>query len=228
MSCYAAADGVNALSNISDTRILHRIDPLIYFNQTLPSLRPPESPNALQNGRHLKSNNKKRTYQLAFLLLVHGNEKVLQNIKKQVEILDDGSAIILIHIDARSDPRLRSSVERFIEDREKQLNEERAQRQLKSLGIDDKEEVAGNVFIAQNCYEVKWGHISIVWAQLNGFWELLDVADWELVINLSANDMPLRRSREIFRVLKEQKYRGKNFVDYFANDCWFFSSSHCC
>ncbi|KAI8839903.1 hypothetical protein BC829DRAFT_403666, partial [Chytridium lagenaria] len=53
----------------------------------------------------------------------------------------------------------------------------------------------GNVFMAKKTYDGMWGHISLVWMQLNGYWELMELADWEYVINLS--------SREVYRVLNQ-------------------------
>ncbi|KAI9349295.1 hypothetical protein DFJ73DRAFT_834136 [Zopfochytrium polystomum] len=67
--------------------------------------------------------------------------------------------------------------------------------------------------MAQFRYKGMWGHISLVLMQLSGYWELLDLADWDYVINLSAVDYPLRTSREIVRVLDLPETRGRLWIE---------------
>lgn len=77
---------------------------------------------------------------------------------------------------------------------------------------DSATKIHSNVYLAQNRYRGTWGHVSLVWMELSGFWELLDLADWDHVINLSVADYPLRRSREIARLLGRNGYRDFSFI----------------
>ncbi|KAJ1564200.1 hypothetical protein HK405_015549, partial [Cladochytrium tenue] len=77
----------------------------------------------------------------------------------------------------------------------------------------DIDDVPGNVFLSQTPLRGQWGHVSLVRIQLSGYWELLDLADWDHVINLSVFDYPLRRSAEIQRLLGLPANRGKSWID---------------
>ncbi|KAJ3413172.1 hypothetical protein HDV05_008375 [Chytridiales sp. JEL 0842] len=74
-----------------------------------------------------------------------------------------------------------------------------------------------NVHLTSHRYAGMWGHVSLVWMQLSGYWELLDMADFEYVINLSAFDFPLRRPEEMYRFLKKQGRKGGEvFIEYWS------------
>lgn len=53
--------------------------------------------------------------------------------------------------------------------------------------------------------------------QLNGFWELLDLGDWEYVINLSNTDWPLRRNADVYKYLDAPKYKGKSQIRWWTS-----------
>ncbi|KAJ3328051.1 hypothetical protein HDU76_010676 [Blyttiomyces sp. JEL0837] len=72
----------------------------------------------------------------------------------------------------------------------------------------------GNVFLAKHRIVGAWSHISLVWMELSGYWELLDMAKWDIVINLSAQDFPFRRSREIHRFLTTGANKGLNMIQH--------------
>jgi hypothetical protein len=169
--------------------------------------------------------------------MAHGDVSIRDNIESLINELDDGAAILLIHIDAKSDVRLQPAVEGVIRQREKLVNDARRRRAVAACrrlhaeknassslacGSVHYQEVAGNVFLAKTRYDAMWGHASMVWMELNGFWELAELAEWEYVINLSAMDFPLRRSREIYRLLEGSPYRGMNFIEYWLDDGLFF------
>ncbi|KAJ3332871.1 hypothetical protein HDU76_012795 [Blyttiomyces sp. JEL0837] len=77
--------------------------------------------------------------------------------------------------------------------------------------------VKGNVYLARHRYRGMWGHISLVWMELSGYWELLELAEWDVVINLSAADFPFRRSREMHRFLTSEKNKGKSFIGHWED-----------
>ncbi|KAI9207406.1 core-2/I-branching enzyme-domain-containing protein [Polychytrium aggregatum] len=139
----------------------------------------------------------RRKYKIAYLLMVHEISGFIQ-LKSLIDKLDDGDSITLIHIDARS-KELRSKVQAWLASRPGGLKE-------------------GNVFIAQYSFKNVWGHISLVFTQLSGFYELLDLADWDYVINLSNYDWPLARNEVIHKTLRDDamKHRIKdaNWIEY--------------
>ncbi|KAI8847060.1 hypothetical protein BC829DRAFT_444809 [Chytridium lagenaria] len=131
-------------------------------------------PATLNTPLTIKDSGKRRQYKLAFLLMVHGKASNIDNVINLINILDDGSAIILIHVD------------------------------LNPTTFTNKSTVTFHGY---------WGHISLVWMQLSGFWELLDLADWDHVINLSAADYPLRYSRDMHSMLSSPAYKGRELVE---------------
>ncbi|KAJ3094197.1 hypothetical protein HDU96_001793 [Phlyctochytrium bullatum] len=196
LACYSAADGSNGLAKLSSTRLVYRIDPLNYFKMNIPNYARSKSRIA----------GPRRKYQVAYLLMIHGDSSIIENVGFLLKQLDDGSAIILIHVDTQSDD-LYDTVNYFIKQREAEMN---------AINRPNSAPVPGNVFMATHRYRGRWGHISLMWMQLSGFFELMDMADWDHVINLSAFNVPLRKGREIQRILNLPTNKGKNFVSYWG------------
>ncbi|KAJ3066072.1 hypothetical protein HDU98_010607, partial [Podochytrium sp. JEL0797] len=164
---------------------------------------------------HLRKDGTKRRYKLAYFLMVHGKPTTLASIQTLVAELDDGSAIFLIHVDDRAESRqLKQDIKEWIVQRENALKEVKVAVKNSFDGND----VAGNVFLTKTSYQISWGHGSIMWMQMNGFWELLELAEWDHLINLSANDYPLRKSKDIARILSQPEMEGYNFIDYWTVD----------
>ncbi|KAJ1555957.1 hypothetical protein HK405_009935, partial [Cladochytrium tenue] len=166
---------------------------------------------------------RRRRYSVAYLVMIHGSPAAgLANLRSIVGELDDGSAVFLVHVDLSS-VELRERVAEWIHERDRAIT----MRVRNSAGggtmdgADDAAEPGGlihsNVFLAQYSYRGMWGHISLVWMQLSGFWELLDLADWDYVINLSGHDFPLRRSREIARLLNLEHNRGMSSIGHWLD-----------
>ncbi|KAI8848110.1 hypothetical protein BC829DRAFT_444049 [Chytridium lagenaria] len=145
-ACYCVAEGSNSLASISPTRLLDVVDPLKYFKGVIPAYAP--KPSKLPAPR--------RNYKLAFLLMVHGDKTMLENIKFLIDELDDGSSIILIHVDLHS-IELFEAVAEYITDRIFNMS-------LISLGF----------------------------------------------------NVPLRKGREIQRILGQAKFADKNFISHWG------------
>ncbi|KAJ3107951.1 hypothetical protein HDU96_007712 [Phlyctochytrium bullatum] len=197
-TCFAIADGSNPMANLTDNTLLHQVDSHHYISPIIPAINP--APSRIPGPRRKY---KTRPAQLAFLLMCHGKSANLENVINLLNILDDGSAIILIHVDQKSED-LYNEVSKYVKEREAAMNRKLRPGQDPQLG---------NVFMAQSRFHGYWGHISLVWMQLSGFWELLDLADWDHVINLSAADFPLRYSRDMHRMLNSPTYRGRDFIE---------------
>ncbi|KAJ3318790.1 hypothetical protein HDV06_007041 [Boothiomyces sp. JEL0866] len=182
-ACYSVAEGANPIANFSSTKLTVKLDAINYFSDTLPSLKKSDS---------MITGPRKR-YKLAYLFIIQEKE-FLQQSKMLIETLDDGQAIILVHID-KDKTEDYNELERYLKDR--------------------LHNTAGNVFLARNRYNYLQGHISSVFIHLSGYFELLDLADWDYVINLSSVDWPLRRNNEIHRIL--ELHPGYSYVDYWVD-----------
>ncbi|KAJ3032967.1 hypothetical protein HDV00_006876, partial [Rhizophlyctis rosea] len=187
-ACFISAEGTSHYLNMTDHPLMVGIDPLHYFKENIPSIAPSPS----------KFPGERRKYKLAYLFLVH---EVLgaPQLEMLIDILDDGNALILIHVDARSQ-QLHNNLDQYIKKREFQKGQRVGR---------------GNVHLAQKRFPCIWGHSSLVLAQLSGFWELRDLAEWEYVINLSNFDWPLVRNGRILEVLNGMGRR--NWIEYWVD-----------
>jgi hypothetical protein len=68
-----------------------------------------------------------------------------------------------------------------------------------------------NVFISSKSYDVKWGEMSVLQADLICMKDLLKYKKWKYFINLTGQDYPLKTNLDIVRILKA--FKG-------ANDVW--------
>ncbi|KAJ3295422.1 hypothetical protein HK104_002685 [Borealophlyctis nickersoniae] len=184
--CYSAAEGTAAFVNMTSAPLLVKIDPVTYFQDTLPALK--AAPSSIPGPR--------RTYKLAYLFLVHEIAGFKQ-LETLIDILDDGTAILLIHVDSRSSD-LHLLVSDLLQTREKTLHNGSK----------------GNIHLTKHRAAGAWGHISLVYAQLLGFFELRDLADWDFVINLSNYEWPLASNAEILRTL--EKHGKKSWIEYWV------------
>jgi hypothetical protein len=183
-ACYSTAIGNSHFVNISRQPLLISIDPVTYFEPILPAI-------------NLKFETGLRKFKLAFLIMVH-EMKGFSNLVELLDILDDGDAIILIHVDGKSgSAKLYSKIEEWIKNK-KALQE-------------------SNVHLAKFRMHNLWGHSSLVLTQLSGFWELKELADWDFVINLSNYDWPLKRNKQAYDALE----LGKNYIEYWAENGTF-------
>eukprot|EP00842_Homolaphlyctis_polyrhiza_P001241 jgi/Hompol1/2117/HPOL_002833-RA len=185
-ACYAVAEGNNPSANLTDARFIHSFDPSIYFHDTLPSI--PE-----QSSRKLT-----KRYLMAYLIMVH-DESGFNQLKMLIDVLDDGNAIILIHVDLASSA-LHQTISNYLVTR-------KAMSSVAQNG--------DNVFLAQHRFGNTWGHISLIFTQLSGFWELADLADWDYIVNLSNYDWPLRNSRDAHRSL--DVFKGFSWIDFWSD-----------
>jgi len=126
----------------------------------------------------------KPQYKLAYLLLVH---RGFENILALINALDDPSVFIYIHIDHLAPASFRTEIEWLANKRP-------------------------NVAIMDFSFTISWGHISILWAQIRGYFSLLDLIDFEYVINLSAFDYPLKSANTIFNHLERKP--GSSWIDW--------------
>jgi hypothetical protein len=180
LACYLAAEGNTGFSKISTSNMLISVDSASYFEPILPTISPNPAPN-------------RRRFKIAYLLMVHLRTG-LNSLKNLLAIIDDGEAIILIHVDKKDRDGVYSAILQL----------------LNSATFK-------NVHLAKTRFANIWGHVSLVFSQLSGFWELFDMADWDFVINLSNFDYPLGDNLFIHNNLKNASL-DSNWIDYFSED----------
>lgn len=180
-ACYSTAIGDSHFVNISRQPLLISIDPITYFEPILPAI-------------NLKIDGKRKKFKLAFLIMVH-ELKGFGNLIRLLDVLDDGDAIILVHVDGKSSSeKLYLKIEDWISNRKILQN--------------------SNVHLAKFRLHNIWGHSSLVFTQLSGFWELKELADWDFVINLSNYDWPLKRNKQVYDALE----LGKNYIEFWSEN----------
>ncbi|KAJ3413140.1 hypothetical protein HDV05_008478 [Chytridiales sp. JEL 0842] len=239
-ACYMAATGSNAMAPLAEKRLLARISAPSYFS-FLPTL----VDNLKRNHQRMRTSEirniygatpTREKYAIAYLLLVHDSSCV-RCIKDLVDEIDDGNALVLIHVDLRSD-YMYHQLQYWLTRRKREAPTPRTMKDYMkakrrsegsfwsnwggSFQVDDSDESDfertsqadkkhTNVFLANFRHKGFWGHKSLVWMQLSGYFELMGLADWDFTINLSGQDYPLRSSSEIHRWLMKDGNRGKGY-----------------
>jgi hypothetical protein len=146
-----------------------------------------------RHSNRIKQRQNKQFHRLAYVLLVHAN---LDQILVLIDALLDPFVTIVIHVDAKN-PALKQSLLAHIHTTIHPLLRHR-------------------VRVLRQSFNGLWGHVSLVWAQLAGFFELLDMnRQWEYVINLSGNDYPLQSNAYIYRHLKSHGHA--NFIHHWPS-----------
>jgi hypothetical protein len=129
-----------------------------------------------------KSSLSKPRYNLAYIIVVHDN---LGNVLALISALDDPSVFIYVHIDMSAPKSFREALQNVANTRT-------------------------NVVVMPTAFSVTWGHITVLWAQLRAFFDLLDLVDFEYVINLSGSDYPIKSPQSIYHHL--QLRPGNNWL----------------
>lgn len=124
--------------------------------------------------------NYKRHYKIAYVLMAHNYG--LKEIKNLYSLLYEEDAFFYYHIDAK-EPWFKKEVKDWI----------RNDPVLKSRC---------NSAIIPNPTSVLWGHASMVFAQLELFFQLRHLIDFDYVINLSVDHYPMKSTRAIHHSLE--------------------------
>jgi hypothetical protein len=126
-----------------------------------------------------------RATKLAIFIMAHRSMKRLQSI---IELLADDNVFILIHVDARKE-QFKMDLMQWIQARQ-----------------------FPQVRVMDTSIAVYWGDSTMVKVTLAGYFELIDWSlDWEYVINISGDDLPLKSPKEIMDILATYP-RATNFI----------------
>ena len=123
----------------------------------------------------------------AYLILIHDKP---ENVEALIDALlsPDDSVFIYLHIDAEN-------FEATVPYTREILQNVQARK---------------NVALMETRFAITWGHISMLWAEIRGFFDLLDMISFDYVINLSGSDYPLKTATVIYDHL--QRRPGGNWL----------------
>jgi Core-2/I-Branching enzyme len=116
----------------------------------------------------------KQHYQIAYVLMVHEN---FENVKALIDALSDPQAFIYVHVDYLSADSFKEAMSR--------LASERRDFQLMPTQ-----------------FYVSWAHVSLLWIEVRAFFDLLDMIDFDYVVNLSGADYPLHSTGTVHAALE--------------------------
>lgn len=131
----------------------------------------------------------KKRYKIAYFIMAHANKKCLM---AMMDALYSTEAIYLIHVDANF-PDFKEEIKEWVE--YSKFN---------------------NVHVMKASFYGQWGSSSLVFIELEGFFQLIDMAEWDYVINLSVYDYPLANTSTIHYIL--EKTPQKSYLAYWAGD----------
>ncbi|KAI9105590.1 core-2/I-branching enzyme-domain-containing protein [Phlyctochytrium arcticum] len=135
---------------------------------------------------------RRRRYKIAYLLLLHER---LDTFSKLFEALFDQDGVFLIHVDAKRGP-FRSEIQAWLTGHPVYSQ-------------------ASNIFVMEKSFNINWGASSIVFGQMEGFFTLMDLAEWDYVVNLSGYDYPVRSSKAIHTILERNP--GKVYIEHWQD-----------
>jgi hypothetical protein len=125
---------------------------------------------------------KKRHYNLAYILIVH---EEFENVRALIEALADPTAFIYIHVDLEASDKFRKSITELVAGRP-------------------------HILLMPNPFAVAWAHVSLLWTEIRAYFDLLDLIEFDYVINLSGSDYALKSARAIYKDLERR--RGSNWL----------------
>ena len=131
----------------------------------------------------------RKRYKIAYLILAHEKISCLMTM---MDALYSHEAIYLIHVDAHY-PEFKKKVMDWV----------------KTTKWD-------NVYVMSKSFYGQWGGSSLVFMELEGFFQLMDMAEWDYVINLSVHDYPLANTSTIHHIL--EKTPQKSYIGHWVGD----------
>lgn len=126
--------------------------------------------------------NYKRHYKIAYVLMAHDHG--LEEIKNIYSLLHEDDAFFYFHIDAK-EPLFRKKVKDWI----------RTDLIIRSRC---------NAAFIPNPTSIVWGHATMVFAQLELFFQLYHLIDFDYIINLSIEHYPIKSTNAMYLTLQVQ------------------------
>jgi Core-2/I-Branching enzyme len=117
--------------------------------------------------------NHKLYYQLAYVILVHN---YFENVKALIEALTAPTVFIYVHIDVSAPASFKQKMHVLAEQRD-------------------------DFVIMPSSFSVSLAHVSLLWVEIRAYFDLLDLIDFDYIINLSGLDYPLKSPQAIHTAL---------------------------
>ncbi|TPX33529.1 hypothetical protein SmJEL517_g03625 [Synchytrium microbalum] len=212
-SCRMAIDGTNEWALLADAKWLQHVNSANYFPEMsfgstslLSIVSSPRSnttintDNSSNEDRDTASSEQsteltkvmpspRPKYKMAYLIMIHEHPDALATLLKA---LHTPSTLILIHLD-KGASELRPAVEQVIAQVPEYYN---------------------NVYVFSQ-FNIHWGGGSMVMMMIEGFLKLLDLGDWDYVVNLSGYDYPLLEGEAIHSILERDP--GKIYLTHWQD-----------
>jgi hypothetical protein len=131
----------------------------------------------------------KKRYKIAYFIMAHDKKECLITM---MDALYSTEGIYLIHIDANY-PEFKQEIVEWVD-----------------------RSMWDNVRVMDKSFFGQWGGSSLVFIELEGFFQLLQMAEWDYVINLSAHDYPLANTSTIHHIL--QITPGRSYIGHWAGN----------
>lgn len=147
----------------------------------------------ISESKHIVVRNK---FKIAYLILLETG-KGFDQLLHLIDILDDGHAILLIRACV-------TNVQGY--------------ENIKSH-LAGRNKPRPNVYLSSNRFHLIPNHKNLLLSELSGYFELLHMAKWDYVINLTPNDYPLRRNSAIKRIL--DLHKGKSWIESWSDSSRF-------
>jgi hypothetical protein len=130
----------------------------------------------------LPNSTSKPHYRLAYVIMAHSNA---ENVAALIDALADPTVFIYLHVDLAADEAFHQEMRDLVKDRQ-------------------------HIYLMPNPLAVSWSHVSLIWVEIRAFFDLLDLINFEYVINLSGADYPLKSANTIYHHL--EKRPGSNWI----------------
>jgi Core-2/I-Branching enzyme len=115
-------------------------------------------------------------YKIAYILMVHENVK---NVEALIDALADPTVFIYVHVDFFAQPLFKQEILEMANDR-------------------------SDIAIMPSQLAVSWAHVSLVWVEIRAMFDLLDLIQFDYLINLSGMDYPLKSAKTIYNHLQQR------------------------
>lgn len=177
-ACLMSAHGQNNVRSVFSSPFLKALDPAHHF-PFLSLSRSAAVETTIINVPNTCQSALKPRYKMAYLIMVHDS---FEPVKYIHGALNDPNSLIMIHVDGKNKDLYHTARDWLHQEDEAYKN--------------------CNTLLMSNPVSVLWGHSSMVFAQVEAFFQLLQIADWDYVTQLSSNDYPLRSPQEMHDILQ--------------------------
>ncbi|KAJ3112562.1 hypothetical protein HDU96_004412 [Phlyctochytrium bullatum] len=241
-ACYAAADGANEIANASDSRLLFTVDPETYMSQNVPHVIKTED--WKKPTRKFKiafvifiegstsANLKNLENQLALLddgsaifyvsvASGEASDRIYETIRGRIT---EGRLVPATGLQLSGEQDKKAETKDNKAQNGKADDDKAAQlpKKAEDANFTTPEEFdteigqsfSSRVYLSEKRYTAVDTYAGIIWRQLDAYFALLDMAEWNHVINLVPTDFPVMKAKEMTKLLEEPYNQGMSFMTH--------------